>query len=69
MLRLLQNPLAHTAKAAAAAFGELLTVAQLQEETALPSADDNGGMLEEVTRQLLALGIPPAAITSSRVYT
>lgn len=55
---LLQNPLAHTAKAAAAAFGELLTVAQLQEESSAPSADGSGGLLEEVTWQLLALGVP-----------
>lgn len=50
-----QNPSSQTAKAAAAAFDQLLAVAQLQEEvTSTTPAHD--GLLKAIARQLLALG-------------
>lgn len=50
-----QNPSSQTAKAAAAAFDQLLAVAQLQEEVALTAPADDG-LLKAIARQLLALG-------------
>lgn len=66
-----QNPSSQTAKAAAAAFNQLLAVVQLQE--AAPSHLTSGpSLLEDVACRLLALGAAPTCfllIASSRTRT
>ena len=68
---MLQNPSSQTAKAAAAAFDQLLAVAQLQ-EVARPSANSDpggSGLLRDIACRLLALGEPPRGMTGGSAYT